>query len=110
MTGRLRTFYEQETDQNIQAKISRFVSEAERVVILGFGFHPQNLEILRGGDIQARVKAVYATAYGESDSAVKNIEQQIRRMFGNPLLGEVHVHNQMKSAALMGEYSRALSS
>ena len=58
-----------------------FIIGAERIVFLGFHFHEQGMRLLqaalpaRGGNV-----SVFGTAVNRSDSAIHEIEKQIRSM------------------------------
>jgi hypothetical protein len=112
---RIKTFYEQLQDEEDLNTIKATVMEAERIVFLGFGFHPQNVNILRtnsGQGVTTKVSRIYATAFSESGAGCDAIRQSLQGAIGNPIInatGQIHVLNRMKCVDLLREYSRELS-
>ena len=60
----LRTFTETVED-GVAARIKESVSRSESLIYLGFGYHPQNIELLTT-TMKARVKRIFATMGGIS--------------------------------------------
>lgn len=118
---RIRTFYEQLQDEGEMNEIRCAVAEAEQIIFLGFGFHPQNVEMIRANRVgttttttttTTRARRIYATAFGESAAGCAAIRDAISGAMGNQVVnttGHIHVHNEMKCADLLREYSRELS-
>jgi hypothetical protein len=52
------------------------IATAERVVLLGFAFHPQNMSLMTAPN-QAETKNTYATAYGIPPSNADPIRVQL---------------------------------
>lgn len=76
----IRTFTQGVADEAISKRIQTCISDAERVIFLGFAFHPQNMSIL-----EARVDQnteVLATAHSASDNDRKVIQDSILKTFG----------------------------
>jgi hypothetical protein len=111
----IRTFYEQLHDERNLNEMKSAVLAAERIVFLGFGFHPQNLNMLRvnvGPEVSTKVTRIFATAYGESGAGSASIRNSLSAAIGNQIInvtGQIHVHNDMKCVDLLKEYSRDLS-
>ncbi|WP_439614199.1 hypothetical protein [Reyranella sp.] len=80
---RIRLYTEQinEHDQTIP-EIKRTIGEAQRIVFLGFGFHRQNMDIVRPPTASAR--SIVGTAFGLSEEDRAVIQQSM-----GPLLGSV---------------------
>jgi hypothetical protein len=76
IAGRLRTYTEQAQDDNLVALISNEVAKARKIVFLGFGYHSQNIEILRCSGFE-RPKTVYGTAVQVSDADMAIVKAQI---------------------------------
>ncbi len=111
VSARIRTFYEQRRDFRIARDVTDALAKAERVVFLGFGYHPQNLRLLKPAKT-TRAKAIFATAYGESESGARVVRGQLMELLGNDVIkgtGNVYVQRQMKCVDLLKEYSRHLS-
>ncbi len=76
--NRIRTFTEQR-DQGMMDAIQAEVSGAETMVFLGFGFLPDNMEILRPS-VPTNVKRIIATALGELASNREEIKKSLFRL------------------------------
>lgn len=76
----LRTFTEQWEDTVALGKIRNAVVSADALIFLGFGFVPQNLELLA---VETRCKAsdVFFTAAGISESDRRHVQNGILRSF-----------------------------
>ncbi len=74
----IRTIYEEQ--QNPELKEARdLISQAEQIFLLGFGYAPENMEILGLPDVIPPGNCrVYGTAFGMNDAEVKRISSQIR--------------------------------
>jgi hypothetical protein len=67
----------------IRSKITSALREADVVVFLGFGFHEQNMDLLRGAEI-GKGTLIFATAYGIHEENFPYLKQRILDMFNNP--------------------------
>ncbi len=114
--GRIRTFTEQIEDFEFLEAIRQSVSGAETLVFLGFGFHPQNMELLSGGSM-INTRRAYATSYLCSNGDIEVFIRQIRAMLrddftpGNDFDGysvDVRVPPGLKCADLLSEFSRSI--
>jgi hypothetical protein len=111
ISARIKTFYEQLQDEVDLAAIKTAVAKADRIVFLGFGFHPQNMTMLRPVE-STSVRQIYGTAYGESDAGVGTITRNVRAVMGNEFIntsGQFHINRHLKCLNLLNEYSRELS-
>lgn len=114
--GRIRTFTEQIEDSEFLDAIHESVSRAETLVFLGFGFHPQNMELLSGGGgINAR--RAYATSYFCSNGDIEVFTRQIHSMLDDDFMPgkdfdgysvDVRVPVGLKCADLLSEFSRSI--
>ena len=109
ISQRVKTFTERVDDPDVLKKMRDLVYEAEVVVFLGFGFHPQNMELIKPpkGSSAARV---FATGRGISDSDCPVVEHQIKVHFGKwQREFEVHLGKKLTCSELFGEYWRSLA-
>lgn len=81
---RIKTIY---TEREKNSEIEKYISEAKRVFFLGFGFAPENMELL-GGYNALQEKEVYITFYKESEEFIqkqKNIFEKYNvKIIGKP--------------------------
>jgi hypothetical protein len=75
----IRTFAEQQRDTEEENKIAQALEEAEVVIFLGFGFHQQNLAILRPKDGRTRgnVRHVLGTVYGIDENNHEALKEEL---------------------------------
>jgi SIR2-like domain len=107
----IKTFNEQLEDDGLVKKLGEEISQAERIVFLGFHFHPQNMQLLasskpaRGGTVE-----IFATALQRSKADLNIIDSQIREML-NERAGSwnIHLHSDMDCVALFKEYATTLT-
>ncbi len=86
----IRTYTEQLEDNRVLNEIKEAVSWAERLIIIGFGFHEQNMRIL---DPVSKVnRLVYATAQGISGTDMGVVHNQITS-HGLGLSGDITIRN-----------------
>jgi hypothetical protein len=86
MARNIRTFSEVQADKGEEAQIKQWVSAADRLIFLGFGFHQQNVTLLSPAphaiSTRASEQQVRATTYGLSESnrpyALRDIAQILR--------------------------------
>ena len=106
----IRTFYEQTMESEEIDRMQDVMASAERIVFLGFGFHPQNMRLLtpRSGLKPAQV---YATAYGESASGAQSVRGAIRKLLhrGGQRDDDIYIERKMKCSDLLNEYARQLT-
>lgn len=114
--GRIRTFTEQIEDFEFLDAIRQSVSGAETLVFLGFGFHPQNMELLSGGSM-INARRAYATSYFCSNGDIEVFIRQIHAMLDDDLSPgkdfdgysvDVRVPSGLKCADLLSEFSRSI--
>lgn len=90
----IRTFTES-AEEAIVAQARSYLSEAETLVLLGFGFLPQNMDLLSPGD-DREVTRIHATTCGFSPSDKLVLKEQLKRFYAPATradVGEIqHVH------------------
>lgn len=84
MSENLRTFAEAEAGAN-GPQVKKFVSGAHRLVFLGFGFHPQNVELLKVDS--SDIREYRATVFGMSDSNQIEVREILSSIVGRKNLG-----------------------
>ena len=77
----IKTYTEQIEDEELISGLKSNVADAEVIVFLGFGFHPQNMKLLTPTQpIQA--KRIIASAYETSDANKRSIYDMLRGLGG----------------------------
>lgn len=82
-SSRIRTFNEEVEDKTKIGKIQNAISTANRVIFLGFHFHPQNMDLIKppiAPSVTDDIPMAYATAVHRSSSDLRIIETQISRL------------------------------
>jgi hypothetical protein len=114
--GRIRTFTEQMEDEDSLMAIHESVRRAETLVFLGFGFHPQNMELLSVG-IGNNVRRAFATSFCCSNGDIEVFIRQIRAMLGDEhnqggtfdgYAVDVRVPFGLQCSQLLSEFSRSI--
>jgi hypothetical protein len=83
----IRTFTEQDNLADIKGGISEALYDAKAIIVLGFGFHGQNMELLRVGGISGRhmtSKRVLGTVYRVFEKNIRNLEMAVENLFNSP--------------------------
>jgi hypothetical protein len=117
VASRIDTFSETARDAATLHTIRRRVDEAETLVFLGFGFHPQNLDVLTSPESSVRNAGrkarVLATTKGLSNSDSTIVQSMLSNLIWNqPPSGliEKSIHTFDGSCAqLFGEYWRSIT-
>jgi hypothetical protein len=77
----IRTYTEQmDDDPQARHRISQLMTEGELVIFIGFGFHQQNVALLRAS---GRYKPVFATAYKIDEDNYSLFSQNLQNVFGD---------------------------
>ncbi|CAN7287530.1 hypothetical protein [Devosia sp. LjRoot3] len=79
VSGSIRTFTEQERNEEALQEIKRAISASDQVVFLGFGYHRQNVELL--SNPVSFWAAVYGTAMQISESDRSVVQKELRVAF-----------------------------
>ena len=74
------TFTEQVQDDNLVSGIRSMIQNADRIVFLGFGYHRQNLELLKTA--APKHVEICGTSFGMSNSDTQMVSQELRKLFG----------------------------
>lgn len=105
----LKTFTEQTDDSAELDMVHSIISQAEKLVFLGFAYHPINMRLLTSGRL-TRARKIFGTSMGMSESDAEVVAESIRTLLREgslTLLGaETHISNtslaNMKPALLNG--------
>jgi hypothetical protein len=92
LADRIRTFTERIQDSDMIYKMKALVLRSQQIVFLGFGFHRQNMELLKVSG-PGNQWFVYATAHGISPSDQKVVDGRIRGMLDEGFYGAFNLHN-----------------
>lgn len=65
LSSQIRIYTEQSNDTNVTNEISQVMTQANRAVFLGFGFHRQNIDLIRPTK-ESRISSVLMTSFGLS--------------------------------------------
>lgn len=90
MVDHLRTYTERLHDVQEVARIQTTMAEARNLVFLGFGFHPQNLELIKPAHA-ANPKRIFGTTLGISAPNREIISTKLKSMFQGPV-GRVEIN------------------
>ena len=98
----IKTISETSAVQDGAADWSEALGAAQRVVFLGFAFHPQNMLLLRPAETSNQVrKRIFATAHGISDTNQELARASIKHQFGSSVdQGQMYVRGDLKCAGL----------
>lgn len=102
VAGGIRTLTEQQTDRDIERIVDQFVSDARRIVFLGFGFHQQNMEILNRRRRKNNVD-IFGTVCGTSKSDQEIFRKLINIHLSNGSTGTISLAD-LKCFEFMTEY------
>ena len=105
----LRTYTEQIEDKNLLDEIRRMVLNSKRIIFLGFGFHEQNMSLLKVDAGERRT--IYATAQGisEADTSIiltQLLENGIGTGFSN---NSTLIRRDLSCSMLFDEYWKTFS-
>jgi hypothetical protein len=105
----LRTFTEQIEDGEELTAMRQSLSEADRVVFLGFGYHRQNMALL-SERVEGSASHVYGTAMGLSEADKSVVTAQLGPFF-RPSLRNLKdpVLPSLGCVQFINEYFRALT-
>lgn len=110
--SRLKTFTEGTNEDSSEILAIRTVMrKAQRVVFLGFAFHPLNLDLLfgRSGTASKNLEQrVFGSAYRISDSNTLQIVAELSAQ-GGYSTKRMSLRNALTARGLLDEYSRSLS-
>lgn len=111
--SRLRTFTETVEDEDIISAIHGNIYFAKQIVVLGFSYLQQNLNLMQSADA-SRAEVVEATCYGESDANKAIADRRLRAMLRGevpPDLGDYSVRWHTKKAGqFLREFGNEIAS
>lgn len=81
IAAQLKSLNERSTDRNALRDIRLSVASAKRLVFLGFGFQPQNIDLLFENTLSHNPEVLIST-YGMSSGNAATVAQMIRRLAG----------------------------
>ncbi len=108
LAGMIRTSNEISHNREVVAGIRGMVANSKRLVFLGFGFHPQNLDLLVDARL-AHVPEVAATVHGLSPINRIAVSAMLRRKLGAER-DEPRLIEEIRCTELMRDYSLMLES
>ncbi len=106
---KIKTFTEgTDEDASEIIRIRQAMQQADKIVFLGFAFHPLNMELLapKGVAREDQTQRVIGTAYGLSDSDIEVISDDLSGRLGGPL--KINLPS-ITCSDLFSQYSRTLS-
>lgn len=107
MAKRIRLFTEPADHSNDERQeIKATMQAAKRVIFLGFGYHRQNIELLRFPESNVSLHRVTGTAYGLSQQSQKITKERLCKAFGIGI-DIIHLQDQ-KCEELMDSERQAL--
>jgi hypothetical protein len=112
MATQIKTFTEQVEDRVALNAIKSAIQQAETLVLLGFGFHPQNLELI-APKLPSMTERVFATAKGISKSDCAVVAAELSNMLQNPNLEhdlQIELRSDLTCSQLFSEYWRSIAS
>jgi hypothetical protein len=107
----IKTYTEQIAAADVVKAIAVEVSRAECIVFLGYGYHSQNMQLLRPADPMPELKPVFGTAHGLSDADVEVVSHQINNWFSKSAIrsGSLRLENKLTCAGLFDDYAKSLT-
>lgn len=84
LSASIKTFTESVDEEKVVNNINKLIHNAERLIFLGFAFHPINMSLFRPKDANHNNRMVprcYFTSYQLSDFNIENIRGKIARLF-----------------------------
>ncbi|MCY4495652.1 MAG: hypothetical protein OXC14_00010 [Rhodospirillaceae bacterium] len=90
--------------------IRRHVADADRLIFLGFAYHQQNINLLKGSreDRSNTSARCYGTAHGISDNDLPVIEDELNKIYVDKIPREMTI-GKLTCHELFEQYSRKLS-
>ncbi len=110
----IKTYTEQIDDAQALNDVAQKLSNAERIVFLGFAYHDQNMALLNPPKAFSASKRIFGTAYGMSDSDVEVVGHEIDAWFAGRdarayRKGMIAIENKLKCADLFDNYAKSLT-
>lgn len=108
IAAQLKSLNERSTDRNALRDIRLSVASAKRLVFLGFGFQPQNVDLLFENTLSHNPEVLIST-YGMSSGNTATVAQMIRRLAGLESADQLMV-SPNKAWEVLRDYSLLLES
>jgi hypothetical protein len=110
ISKQLRTFAEGTDPEtsNIEG-IRKRVWGCDRLIFLGFAYHPMNMQVLASEQEDVAPSASYGTALGLSGPDCEILKQEIHMLVGHEIK-RVHLRNDLTCSKIFDEYRRSLTS
>jgi len=108
IAAQLKSLNERSTDRNALRDIRLSVASAKRLVFLGFGFQPQNVDLLFENTLSHNPEVLIST-YGMSSGNAATVAQMIRRLAGLESADQLMI-SPNKAWEVLRDYSLLLES
>lgn len=108
IAAQLKSLNERSTDRNALRDIRLSVASAKRLVFLGFGFQPQNVDLLFENTLSHNPEVLIST-YGMSEGNAGTVAQMIRRLAGLENADDLMI-SPNKAWEVLRDYSLLLES
>lgn len=92
ISNEIKTFTEGLTEKAKISEIKKHMSNADKLIFLGFAFHKMNMDILKPDPPASSYPKFYASTYGFSDSDKTEIKKEIKKLYYNRDIGFVEAH------------------
>ena len=110
ISTQIRTFTEGTDPQTSSIDAIRgAVASCDRLIFLGFAFHPMNMQLLSSTENESAPRASYGTALGLSKPDRIIVEREIKGLVGQDI-ETVELRNDLTCSQLLDEYRRSLTS
>lgn len=111
----IKTFTEQAHDDAEKEHWREIISNCDQIIFLGFGFHRQNVDLLRLDHELAVYPDVYATVFGTSREDQKVFSRRLQSLFGSQSYASRSDRGapeleDFKCSRMIGEFGLALFS
>ena len=77
----IKTYSERMSSDGSVNEIRRLVEDSSNIIFLGFGYHSQNMKIIRP-EVSENTKKIFATGVNISDNDIGIVAQRIKELFG----------------------------
>lgn len=110
ISGQIRTFTEgTDPDNSNIDQIRESLALSNKMIFLGFAFHPMNMQLLATNEDFNKTKTCFGTALGISEPDCKIIEREIQDLV-IPDIKPIYLRNDLTCSQLLAEYRRSLTS
>jgi hypothetical protein len=117
----VKTYTERIEEQEVLQSIGAAIREAQCIVFLGFAYHKQNMALL-SYPRSRKIKQIYGTAYGLSDSDVEEVANKLGTLFpdsedaaddpsdiGLFAHSNIRLENKLTCAQLFEHYAKSIA-